>query len=57
MRKNAFMIPHTVPNKPMNGEDEAMLESVGIKLEARCCSVAIARLATAFNRSELRFGW
>ncbi len=45
-------MPHTVPNSPMNGEAEAMLLKVGIKLEARCCSSAIARLATA-NKSSV----
>src|SRR5438045_3334455 len=42
MRKRASMRPQTVPNKPMNGAAEAMLDNVGMSAIVRCCSVAIA---------------
>ena len=38
MRKNASMMPHTVPNKPTNGDALAMLAKVGMSREARCSS-------------------
>ncbi len=47
-------MPHTVPNKPMNGAADAMLDSVGMSAMVRCCSLAMARLAIAISRSELR---
>ena len=51
------MMPHTVPNRPMKGDAEAMLESVGIRTLARCCSDAIARLATiGYNYIDKRVG-
>jgi hypothetical protein len=52
MRKNASMMPQTVPNRPMKGEADAMLDNVGISELARCCSAAMARFATA-SRSSL----
>src|SRR6478735_8899533 len=47
MRSKASMMPHTVPNRPMNGEADAMLERVGMSAAARCSSAVMARRATA----------
>src|SRR5580765_4149702 len=54
MLRNEFMMPHTVPNRPMNGAALAVVPSSGTRLSISV--VAVVRARDALDVAEERVG-